>query len=415
MKPLNSLSALIAPLAPERGIVLHSGPAHPTRLGGLLAEQAQALQGRRVYTLMPLGPLPYAEPPARDQLALTSFLPGAGLRPAMDAGRLTPFRQPLSTVPADIASGTLPVGAVLLRVSPPDERGRVCLGVAVDYMMAAVQAAQVVVAELDPRMPRAVGDCWIEAARIDAWVDAADPPHEVADAPGQDAAEAAIAANIASLVEDGAVLQLGVGSLPEQVLARLGQHRHLGLHTGIIGDGARQLIERGVIDNSRKEVFAGVSIATMALGSRGLYDFLDGNAAVQMHPCSTTHAADVLARLSRLCAINSAVQVDLHGRVNAEWAGRRRIAVPGGLPDFARAASRLPHGRSIVALRSTNRAGESTLVDSLAQPASLEPHEVDFFVTEHGVAPVRGCSPRERRKALVAIAHPAHRERLASA
>lgn len=414
---MNTLSRVldrIGRLPADRGIVLHSGAAHPTGLARWLAAQAPRLHGRRVCALMPLGPVPYAEPPARDHLELTSLLPGAGLRAAMDAGRVTPLRQPLSSVPVDIARGALPVGAVLLRVSPPDELGRVCLGVSVDYMKAAVEAAQLVVAEIDTRMPRAAGDAWIDASRIDAFVDPVDSPHAVEEAAHPDAVEQAIAAHIASLVEDGATLQLGVGSLPEQVLARLGGHRHLGLHTGIIGDGARRLIESGAVDNSRKGVFAGASVSTMALGSAAFYAFLDGNPAVEMHPCSTTHAADVLRRLPRLCAVNSALQVDLHGRVNVEWAGRRRIAVPGGLPDFARAASSLPDGRSIVALRSTTRSGDSTLVDQLAQPAALEPHEVDFFVTEHGVAAVRGLAPQARRAALIRIAHPAHRDGLAA-
>ncbi|GAB3771110.1 acetyl-CoA hydrolase/transferase C-terminal domain-containing protein [Ramlibacter monticola] len=416
MKPLATLAELIARLPADRGIVLHSAAAHPTVLARKLAEEAEALRGRRVYTLMPLGLVPYAEPPARDALEIATFLPGAGLRAALDAGRVTPLRQPLSTVPDGFARGDYPVGAVLLRVSPPDAGGRVSLGVSVDYMKAAVEAAPLVIAEIDPRMPVVQGDAWIPASRIAAWVDAVDAPHAVKPQPA-DAIEEAIASHVASLVEDGAVLQLGVGSLPDQVLGRLGHLRHLGLHTGIVADSARPLIERGVIDNSTKEVFAGASIATMALGSAEFYAWLDRNAAVELHPCTVTHSGGLLRRLTRLCAINSALQVDLQGRVNAEWAGRRRIAVPGGLPDFARAASSLEGGRSIIALRSTDRSSASTILDSLPAevPASLEPHEVDFFVTEHGVAAVRGCPPAERRKAMAAIAHPAHREALARA
>ena len=414
MKPLATLADLVGRLPPERGIVLHSAAAHPTGLARRLAEEAQALRGRRVYTLMPLGPLPYAGPPARDALEIATFLPGAGLRAALDAGRVAPLRQPLSTVPASFARGEYPVGAVLLRVAPPDASGRVSLGVSVDYMLAAIAAATFVIAEIDPRMPVVQGDAWIPASRIDAWVDAVDAPHAVQPQQG-DAVEEAIAAHVASLLEDGAVLQLGVGSLPDQVLAKVGHLQHLGLHTGIVADSARPLIERGIVDNSTKEVFAGVSVATMALGTAEFYAFLDRNAAVELHPCAVTHAGDVLRGMARLCAINSALQVDLNGRVNAEWAGTRRIAVPGGLTDFARAASSLPRGRSIIVLRSTDRAGGSTIVPSLRDevPASLEPHEVDFFVSEHGVAAVRGCTPGERRKALAAIAHPAHRDALA--
>lgn len=413
MKPLASLSALVAGLPPDRGIVVHSAAAHPTVLGRRLAAEAGALRGRRLFTLMPLGAVAYAEGPARDAFELVTFLPGAALRPALDAGRVTASRQPLSTVPLAFARGEHKAGAVLLRTSPPDEAGRVCLGVAVDYMPAAIEQAQVVIAEIDPRMPRTCGGSWIDAKRIDAYVDAEDGPH-VLHSPPADPVDEAIATHVASLVEDGATLQLGVGSLPDQVLARVRHLRHLGLHTGIIGAGAQALIERGVVDNSRKECFAGVSVATMALGSPRFYSFLDRNAAVELQPCSLTHDATVLHKLSRLTCVNSALQVDLQGRVNAEWAGTRRVAAPGGLTDFARAAATLPKGKSVVALRSTDRNGASTIVPALRPgvPASLEPGEVDFFVTEHGVAAVRGCSPDERRRALAAIAHPAQRERL---
>ncbi|MES2975485.1 MAG: acetyl-CoA hydrolase/transferase C-terminal domain-containing protein [Pseudomonadota bacterium] len=416
MKPLADLAGCLAGLAADEGIVMHSGAAHPTRLGRLLAEAAGSLRGRRIHTLTPLGPLAYADPPARDLLEINTFLPGAGLRAAMDAGRVMPLRQPLSSVPASFAQRGLPVGAVLLRVSPPDAAGRVSLGVSVDYMPQAIAAARLVIVEIDPLMPRTMGDSWLAASDIDAFVDAADGPHEVAPA-CSDEAETAIAGHIASLVEDGAVLQLGVGALPDQVLARLGHLKHLGLHTGIIGQGARALIERGVIDNSTKGHLAGISVATMAFGSAGFYAFLDGNAAVGLYPCALTHDHAVLRRLGRLCAINSAMQVGLDGRVNAEWAGRRRVSLPGGLPDFARVASGLPGGRSIIALRSTGRNGASNIVEAIGgdAPASLEPHEVDFVVTEFGVASLRGRTPTQRRQALAAIAHPQHRQALAAA
>lgn len=414
MKPLHTLSALVGALPPDRGIVIHSAAAHPTVLGRRLAEEAGALRGRRLFTLMPLGPVAYADAPARDAFDIVTFLPGAALRPALDAGRVTASRQPLSEVAQAFSRGEYKAGAVLLRTSPPDASGRVCLGVAVDYMPAAIEHAQVVVAEIDPHMPRTCGGSWIDGRRIDAYVDAEDGPHTLPAAPA-DPTDQAIATHVASLVEDGATLQLGVGSLPDQVLARVGHLRHLGLHTGIIGEGAQALIERGVVDNSRKECFAGVSVATMALGSASFYSFLDRNTAVELQPCTLTHDAAALRMLSRLTCVNSALQVGLDGRVNAEWAGTRRVAVPGGLTDFARAASSLPLGKSIVALRSTDRTGASTIVPSLRAdvPASLEPHEVDFFVTEHGVAAVRGCSADERRRALAAIAHPSHREQLA--
>lgn len=414
MKPLNRLADLIGRLPTERGIVMHSAAGHPTRLARQLAQEAEALRGRCVYALFPQGAVPYAESPARDLLRLVTHLPGAGLRAALDAGRVTARREPLSTVPGAFARREFPVGAVLLRTSPPDAEGKVSFGVSVDYLNAALAAAEVVIAEVDPRMPRVAGDGWLDAGRIDAWLDAEDGPHAVAPQRA-DAVDQAIAAHVASLVEDGAVLQLGVGALPDQVLAQLGHLRHLGLHTGIISDAARPLIASGVIDNSLKEVSPGVSVATMALGSAEFYAFLDRNPAIELRDCAVTHDGEILRRLTRLTAVNSALQIDLAGRVNAEWVGTRRVAVPGGLTDFARAASAQPRGCSIVALRSTDRTGGSTILPSLPRdvPPSLEPGEVDFFVTEFGVAPMRSASAEGRRKALVAIAHPAHRDALA--
>jgi len=415
MRPLTHLGDLLGTLPAGEGITLHSGAAHPTVLAGQLAEAAGALGGRRVHALMPCGPVPYADAPARDHLDIATFLPGAGLRAAMDAGRVQAWRKPLSTAPGLFARGACPAGAVLLRIAPPDEAGRASLGVAVDYMPAAIRAARLVVAEIDPAMPRVAGPGWLDAGRIDACVEAAGGPHEMPPAQA-DAVDDAIAGHVVSLLGDGAVLQLGVGSLADRILSRLGHLRHLGLHTGIIGGGAQALIEQGVIDNSTKEVLPGVSVATMALGSAAFYAFLDRNPAIELHPCSLTHGGPTLRRLSRLHAINSALQVDLHGRVNAEWAGARRVSLPGGLADFARAAASLPNGRSIVALRACGRGGASAIVPELAtQPCSLAQQEVDCYVTEYGVASVRGASPEERRKALVAIAHPEHRDALASA
>lgn len=413
MKPLTSLSGLLQGLPPTHGIVMHSGAAHPTVLARLLAEAAEELQRRQVHVLMPCGPIPYAEASIAENLQLTTPMPGSGLRKAMDAGLVTLVHEPLSALARRFEQRAHDVGAVLLRTSPPDSDGRVSLGVSVDYMPEAIAAARFVVAEIDPKMPRTGGHRWLPVQRIDAFVDAIDGPHTV-ELSESDAVDDAIATNIASLVNDGDTLQLGVGSLPDRVLAKLSSHKHLGLHTGIIGDGAYRLFEQGVLDNSNKEVCRGISVATMALGSAQLYRLLNANRAVEIQPCSITHAADVLARLRRLCAVNSALQVDLDGRVNVEWAGARRVSLPGGLTDFAQAASAHARGRSIIALRSTARNGASNIVSALSRsvPCALGPDDVNYFVTEFGVAAVRELTSERRRRAIATIAHPAHREAL---
>ena len=413
LKRLDHLSDLLEDLESHEAVVVHSAAAHPTILAGQLADTAPLLTGRRVYCLLPQGHVPYAQAPARDHLRLTTFLPGPGLRSALDAGRLRVLRLPLSEAPRLFEQRS--VGVVLLRVSPPDESGRVNLGVSVDYMHSVLSKARLVVAEIDPSMPRATGHAWLDINRISACVEAVDGPHEMKSR-RPDAVDEAIAENVAGLLEDGAILQIGVGSLPERVLAKLGHLKHLGLHTGIIGDGAQRLIESGVIDNSTKKVMPGVSVATMALGSRPFYTFMDRNEAIEMHPCALTHNGRILQSLGRLYAINSALQMDLFGRVNAEWAGSRRVSLPGGLPDFARAAAAAGDGRSIIALPACDRSGQSSIVPELlrGRACSLHADEVDFCVTEYGVAAIRGRPSVARRKALIAIAHPAHREALMS-
>lgn len=412
---LTHLEHMLATMAPGDTITLHSGAANPTQLAAQLAQAAPYLKGVRVYSLMPLGPVPYGDPPACDALDIATALPGT-LRKALGAGHVTALREPLSYMPTLFPPGARPAGAVLLRVSPPDTQGRVNLGVSVDYMREAVRNARWVIAEIDPRVPRVQGNAWIDAARIDAWVDAQDGPHEAVS--GRfDAIDDAIAGHVASLVDDGATVELGAGSLPDRVLARLAHLRHVGLHTGIIGDGAHALIEQGVIDNSRKAFLPGVSVATMAVGSRALYDFLDDNPAVELHPCALTHGRSTLVQLPNLHAINSALYVDLAGQTNAEWAGDKRISMPGGLPDFARAAAAQPKAKSIIALRACDKNGKSSIVPALAndKPATLLPNEVDYCVTEYGIAQINGTSASARRQALIAIAHPEHRDALRQA
>ena len=186
-------------------------------------------------------------------------------------------------------------------------------------------------------------------------------------------------------------------------------------HSGIVSDGIRPLIEAGVVDNSTKKRFAGVSVTAMAGGTRGFYDFVHRNRAIEFHPCSLTHDAGVLRAIAGLCAINSALQVDLSGRANAEQANGRLISLPGGLPDFAAAATRARRGNSIIALRSSFASGaHSNIVARLGDgvPVTVGPGEIDFVVTEYGVAPIRDAAPSRRAAALLAIAHPAHRESL---
>ncbi len=414
MRPLYDVGAQLALLCPGDTIVMHSGCAEPSFLAEQVARNAAAMRGVRLVTLMPMGRAPYGEEGPARLLDVETFFPGRGLRSAFNAGRVRPLRYPLSAIPSLFDRGSLRADVVMLQVSSPDDTGHVSLGVSVDYMWSALAQAPTVIAEVNPRMPYTCGHTRLHVSRIDWFVEAVEEPQVVAPAVA-DEVDDRIARNVAQLVPDGAVLQVGIGSLPDRVLAHLGHLKHLGLHTGIITDAARPLIDAGVIDNSRKKSFPGVSVTTMAAGTRAFYDFLHRNRAIEFHPCSVTHAAEALAEIENLRAINSALQVDLSGQVNAEEVGGRRLSMPGGLPDFAAGASRAPGGASILALRSTfGKAAASNIVPRLEEgaPVTVSPSAIDFVVTEHGVARVRGLSEEGRARALIAVAHPNHRESL---
>lgn len=419
MRRLHDVGALLAArLRPGSTVVLHSGCAEPVLLARQLAVQAEALRGVRVLALMPMGQSPYGESGPAARLDVATFFPGKGLRTALDAGRVRALRHPLSAIPGLFERGEISVDVLLLQVSPLDGSGHVSLGVSLDYMRSVLAQRPLVVAEINPRMPQTCGDTRWPAEQIDWFVEGGEGPQQVPPAV-PDEVDRQLARHVAALVRDGAVLQIGIGSLPDAVLGQLGHLKHLGLHTGIVTDAVRPLIETGVIDNSTKTFMPGVSVTTMAGGTQAFYDFLHRNAAVEFHPCSVTHGAQVLAGIDGLHAINSALQVDLSGQVNAETVNGRKVSLPGGLPDFAAGAARSRGGLSIVALRSSfgkpgARRTTSNIVARLEAdtPVTVPAVDVDFIVTEYGMAPVRGVSPRERATGLVAVAHPDHRESL---
>ena len=394
-------------------LVLHSGCAEPERLAGALTEAAPQMKGARLFTLMPMGPTPYAAERRAAGLQTSTFFPGTGLRAAINAGLAQPLRQPLSQIPGMFEAGAIRADVLLLQLSPPDADGNFSLGVSVDYMQSVLAQSPMVIAEINPHMPRTRGDTLVRASQVQWYVEGSArlrAVHGIA----ADPVDQTIAANVASLVGDAAVLQIGIGALPDRVLSQFGHLRHLGIHTGVFTDAMRPLIESGVIDNSRKSAFRGVSLATMAAGTQRLYDFLHENPAVEFHPCGFTHDRAVLASVQNLTAINSALQVDLAGNVNAELVRGRRVSMPGGLPDFAAGASRAEGGKSIIALRATHGAGgESNIVVGFPTEACTVPaSDVDFVVTEHGVADLRQRSRVVRAGALIGVAHPSHREAL---
>ncbi|HEX2561158.1 acetyl-CoA hydrolase/transferase family protein [Phenylobacterium sp.] len=318
-----------------------------------------------------------------------------------------------SELPRLLTDGPLAADVVLAQVSPPDADGRHSFGGACGYVAAPLARARAVVAEVNALAPRTASRASFDAARAELMVEVsrplvtqpAGPPDEV---------EARIAAHVAALVPDGATLQLGVGKLPGAVLGALGGHRDLGLHSGIVGDGVADLIERGVITNAAKRELAGISVTGSLLGSEALYRFADGRRDLLIEPVEYTHAAAVLAQLPRFTAINSALEVDLTGQVGAELADGVFVGAVGGQADFVRGALAAEGGRAIIALPSRTRRGAARIVARLASGTVTTPRsDADLVVTEHGVAELRGQPIRERIARLIAIAHPDDREALA--
>jgi acyl-CoA hydrolase len=312
-----------------------------------------------------------------------------------------------------IAGGHPRIDVVLLQVSGPDAAGNYNAGIGIECLREMISGARLVIAQINPELPWTEGDTLIEGGLIDILVPAAHPVLELP-APTTGPVERAIAGHVARLVPDRATIELGIGRIPEAVTAALGRKRGLGIHSGSIGDGVADLMTAGIVDNRHKEIDAGVTVTLMLIGTRRLYAFADRNKLVAIRSPRYTHDALVLGSFRRFVAINSALDVDLTGQVNAETVAGRTVGLTGGQMDFVRAANRAPEGRSIIALPSTTRdRAHSRIVARLADGVVTTPRaEADCIVTEHGIAELRGRTLAERAQALIRVADPAFRAEL---
>lgn len=331
-----------------------------------------------------------------------------------DRGLLDVVSERYDRLPDLFEHGALGADVVLIQVAV-DDTGRISPGLACDYLMQAARRARLVIAEVNPDVPWTHGAPWPADLRIDLFVQADAPPVTLP-ASGDDDTGRRIAAHVATIVPDGATLQVGVGSLPDAMLAGLSGHRHLGLHSGVLGDAGTALIECGALDNSRKGADAGLSVTNTVCGTQRAYRFAHRNPAVEVRHSRFTHSAASLAPQTRFHAINSALEVDLTGQVNSEaLQGRQRGGI-GGLLDFARAARACPGGHGITVLPATAAGGKvSRIVASLGgAPVTMGRSDVDVVVTEHGIAHLRDVPLGERVRRMIAIAAPEHREALAA-
>ena len=388
-------------------IVWGQACAEPVTLVERLLDQRASLGGVTCFIGIPAANS--VRPEHADHIRFVSYCGTGSNRALADAGVLDIYPGNYSTLPTLLTVGPLAADVVLVQCSPA-VAGRRSLGLADDYFSAAIDSARIVIAEVNDQVPFTHGGRYLTEADVDVVVRTSRRPAEVP-AARSSAQIQQIAKNVASLVADGSTLQFGIGAIPDAVLNELSECNDLGIHSGLLTDSAVDLMERGVVTNARKPNDGGVSITGLLHGTRRLFDFADHNPAIELRSTTYTHDAAVLAATPALVAINSAIEVDLTGQCNAEVAGGRYVGAVGGAADFLRGAARSAGGVPIVALPST--AGDHTrIVPHLSGPVSTSRADAGVFVTEHGIADLRGLPLSERRKAMIAIAHPDHRWQL---
>lgn len=393
---------LAAYLKPGDSIVFGQACGEPGTLVEALIEQGRRIGGLSAFIGSSFSGL--LKPEAQQSFALSSMGAIGSLRLLAEKGKMTIVPLHMSQIGAAISAGTLKCDVAMIQVSPASAEGYHSCGLVSDHVRAAVRSARVVIAEVNECVPYTYGET-VHASEIDVAVPVARPPVQLRSAEA-DQITKAIAGHCAGFIDDGCVIQTGVGALPDAILRQLGDRRDLGIHSGMLGEGFVDLVEAGVITNARKEINTGISIAGALVGTDRLYRFADRNTAIRMAPAGYTHDAAVIAQLANFVAINSAVEVDLTGQVNAEAIDGAYLGATGGLVDFTRAAAHSPGGRSITALPATAQGGSaSRIVARLSGPVTVPRSDADVIVTEFGVAELKGCSLAERARRMVRIAH----------
>lgn len=391
-------------------VYIQAAAATPTVLTKALAERARELKNVEICHLHTEGEAPYANPELAESFHVNSFFIGANVRHTLKAGNGSYTPVFLSELPLLFRKKVLPLDVVFIHVSPPDRHGYCSLGVSVEASLAAVENAKIVVAQVNPNMPRTFGDGILHESEIDYLVDVNVPIFSHGIEPFTPEEEK-IGEFIASLIEDKSTLQMGIGSIPNAALSKLYNHKDLGLHTEMFSDGVIDLIEKDIINCNYKGTTRGRVLATFLMGSRRLYDFVDDNSFIEMKESSAVNDTARIRKNPKMVAINSAIEVDLTGQVCADSIGGRMYSGVGGQMDFIRGASLSVGGKAIIALPSVTKRGESRIVPFLKQGAGVVTtrSHVQYIITEYGIANLYGKTLKQRVSEMVKIAHPNHR------
>lgn len=362
------------------------------------------------------GPAPYADPELEGIFQLESFFVGGNVRKVTQAGFADYIPVFLSETQKLIREGYLKVNVAMVQVSTPDRHGYVSLGTSVDATLAAVECADIVIAQINKYVPRTWGDAQINMRDIDYFVEHDEPLFIHNNAPLSDI-ERAIGHNVAELVEDGACLQMGIGGIPNAVLAELGNHKDLGVHTEMFSDGILPLVEKGVVNGKKKQLDKGLMVASFLMGSQELYDFVDDNPQVAMMDVKHTNSVDVIRKQKKVTAINSALSVDITGQVCADSIGTTHYSGVGGQIDFIRGAGYSEGGKPIIAMPSVTGKGVSKIAPVLMEGSGVVTTRANmhWLVTEHGAVNLYGKTLQERARLITSVAHPDHREMLEKA
>lgn len=394
-------------------VFVHGAASTPNVLLKALVERATELKNVELVHLHTFGPAEYAHPRYGDSFRVTNLFIGENIRSHVDLDRIDYMPCFLSEIPSVFQSRAKKIDVALISLSPPDAHGFCSLGTSVDVARAAVECARVVIAQVNSQLPRTHGASFIHLSNIDGWV-ACDEPLHITPCSEIGPDEREIGRLVAELVENGSTLQAGVGAIPDACLVALENHRHLGVHSEMWSDHMLRLIEKGVVDNSRKRVHAGKTIASFCYGSEKVYAAVHDNPSFGFYPADFVNSSDVIAQNPKVIAINSAVEIDLSGQVCADSIGPRLISGVGGQMDFMRGALLSRGGKPILAMKSRTGSGRPKIVPQLAMGAGVvttRAHAHDI-VTECGVANIFGRSIGERAKLLTDIAHPDDREAL---